>query len=65
MTVYHNGILIHDNVRLVTKKDGNEEIVKNTTAGLGGDVCQPGPILLQDHGNPVQYRNVWLLPVKE
>jgi hypothetical protein len=63
MTVYHNGTLIHDKQRLVTKKDGQETIVTNTTAGLGGDVCQPGPILLQDHGNPVQYRNVWLLPL--
>jgi hypothetical protein len=63
MTVYHNGVKIHDNVRLVKKgKDGKEEIVKNTTAGMGGDPCKPGPIMLQDHGNPVQYRNIWLLP---
>jgi len=54
MTVHQNGVLIHDNVKLT--KD-------NTTAGLGGDVCQPGPVMLQDHGNPVQYRNIWLLPI--
>jgi hypothetical protein len=65
VTVYHNGTLIQDKVRLAIKKGDKEEIVRNTTAGLGGDVCAPGPILLQDHGNPVQYRNVWLLPVKE
>lgn len=52
MTVYQNGVLIQDNVEITTD---------NTTAGLGGDVCKPGPILLQDHGHPVQYRNVWLL----
>lgn len=55
ITVYHNGVKIHDAVKIT--KD-------NTTAGLGGDVCTPGPILLQDHGNPVQFRNIWLLPSK-
>jgi hypothetical protein len=55
MTVLHNGVKIHDNVKIP---------VDNTRAGLGGDVCKPGPIMLQDHGNPVQFRNVWLLPLK-
>jgi hypothetical protein len=55
MTVYHNGVKIHDNVEITTD---------NTRAGLGGDPCTPGPILLQDHGNPVQFRNIWLLPMK-
>jgi hypothetical protein len=64
MTVYHNGVKIHDNVRMVRKVKDKDEIVTNTTAGLGGDPCSPGPILLQDHGNPVQYRNVWLLRTK-
>ena len=52
MTVYHNNIKIHDNVELT--KD-------NTTAGRGGDPCTPGPIMLQDHGAPVQYRNIWVV----
>jgi hypothetical protein len=55
MTVYQNGIKIHDDVKIP---------VDNTRAGLGGDPCQPGPIMLQDHGNPVQYRNIWLVPMK-
>jgi hypothetical protein len=55
ITVLHNGIKIHDHVKIT--KD-------NTTAGLGGNPSTPGPIMLQDHGNPVQYRNVWLLPKK-
>jgi hypothetical protein len=56
MTVHHNGVKIHENVKIT--KD-------NTTAGLGGDVCTPGPIMLQDHGNPVQFRNIWLVQIKE
>ncbi|MSQ94016.1 MAG: DUF1080 domain-containing protein [Gemmataceae bacterium] len=65
VSVHHNGVLIHDKVRLVQKSKDKEIIVTNTTAGLGGDPCAPGPILLQDHGNPVQYRNIWLVPVRE
>ena len=53
VTVYQNGILIQDNV----------EIPGPTTAAMDRDVTQPGPLMLQDHGCPVRYRNVWLVPV--
>ena len=55
ISVLHNGIKIHDGVKITTD---------NTTAGLGGDPSKPGPILLQDHGNPVQFRNIWLMQEK-
>jgi Domain of Unknown Function (DUF1080) len=66
ISVLHNGIKIHDRVRIARKdKDGKEEIVTVTTSGLASDPCTPGPILLQDHGNPVQFRNIWIVQVKD
>jgi hypothetical protein len=52
MTVHQNGVLIQKNVKIP---------VNNTRAGRGGDVCKPGPIMLQDHGSKVRYRNIWLV----
>ena len=52
MTVSHNGVLVHDNAAIP---------VDNTRAGMGGDPSKPGPILLQDHGHPVQFRNLWVV----
>lgn len=46
MTVRLNGILIH-----------NDVAVPHPTAG--GKEAAEGPIVLQDHGNPVQFRNIW------
>jgi hypothetical protein len=54
ISVLQNGVPIHEDVVIP---------IDNTTSGLGGDPSQPGPIMLQDHGNPVQYRNIWLLPL--
>ncbi len=52
MTVYQNGEKIHDDVKI---------LVDNTRAGLGGSPDSPGPIMLQDHGHPNQFRNIWIL----
>jgi hypothetical protein len=51
ISVKQNGVTIHDDVEIP---------LDNTVAGLGGDPSKPGPVHLQDHGNPVQYRNIWI-----
>lgn len=50
LTVFQNGVLIQENV----------EVGGVTVAGSADDPGRPGPIMLQDHGNPVRYRNVWI-----
>jgi hypothetical protein len=53
LTVILNGVTIIDNGRF-----------DRTTGGaLDGKIGTPGPILLQDHGCPVRYRNLWLQPL--
>ncbi len=53
VTVLQNGIVIHNNVEL-----------PGVTAGAIDDKeGVPGPLLLQDHGHPVQYRNIWIVPL--
>jgi hypothetical protein len=53
VTVRHNGVVIHDNVELAKPTPGG---------GLSNkDTADPGPIQLQGHGNPVFYRNIWIV----
>ena len=54
ITVKHNGVLIQDNT----------EIPHNTTAAPVKEGAEPGPLHLQDHGNPIRYRNVWIVEKK-
>ncbi len=55
LTVFLNGVLIHNNVELNGPTGGH----------LDEDVAEPGPLMLQDHRDVVSYRNIWLVHVPE
>jgi hypothetical protein len=48
MTVRLNGIVVHQDVAVPKPTAGGKESAR-------------GPIVLQDHGNPVQFRNIWVV----
>ncbi|MHC5114994.1 MAG: 3-keto-disaccharide hydrolase [Planctomycetota bacterium] len=50
VTVVHNGIVVQNNLTLP----------KVTPGGLDSSMVASGPILLQDHGDPIRYRNLWI-----
>lgn len=52
-TILHNGVKIHDNVE-----------IKGSTGGGQAETPAPGPIQLQNHGDPLVYQNIWVVPVK-
>ena len=49
VTVVHNGVVIHDDF----------ELPHVTPGGMNNTEGEPAGLMLQDHGNPVQYRNIW------
>lgn len=60
LTLLHNGVLVQDHV----------SITKNTPGSESGALCEPGPILLQDHFHPevkdtlLRFRNIWVRPLE-
>ncbi len=52
LTVRHNGVLIHEDIA----------VPKVTPSGRNGPDKTSGPLYLQDHGNPVRYRNIYVVP---
>lgn len=55
ITVRLNGVLVHEDLEL--KKDFT------TAAPLSQPLTSPaGPIHLQNHGNPVVFQNIWIVP---
>lgn len=53
ITVKHNGILVHDDL----------ELPHATPGGVTMDEGPLGPLLLQDHGARVRFRNIWVEPL--
>jgi hypothetical protein len=54
ITVVHNGVTVHDHVSIpMCTEDHNRKIEDKA-----------GPIHLQNHGNPVYFRNIWVVETK-
>ena len=51
ITVLHNGVPVHSHYS-----------IKNKTGGGKAEGIETFPINLQDHGNPVTFRNIWIVP---
>ncbi len=55
LTVKHNGVAVQDHLKLKRATPGG---------GFKTEVPAPGPFQLQGHGNPVFYRNIWVVDSK-
>ena len=51
LTLRHNGVVVHNDIEL-----------PGGTAAADGP--EPGPIYLQNHGDPIRFRNIWIVEKK-
>ncbi len=56
VTLFINGVLIQDNVELL----GATAHGARATYSAHGET---GPLKLQDHGDPIQFKNIWIRPL--
>ena len=52
-TIFHNGVLVQY----------NRPMSKGTGGGAKNPMVEKGPLRIQSHGSPVQFRNLWLRPI--
>jgi hypothetical protein len=57
-TVVHNGVLVHHHQALMGPTG------HRNTSSYDKPHPPEGPLSLQDHGNPVRYRNIWMRRLK-
>jgi len=52
VTLFHNGLLVQDNVEILGSTATEEPLYEKQSDKL--------PLALQDHNHPVRYRNIWV-----
>lgn len=60
ITVKHNGVIIHDNAEIAGVTGGARALSKKAEEAEG----TPGVLRLQGHGNPLQFKNIWVVEKK-
>ncbi|MGH7701042.1 MAG: 3-keto-disaccharide hydrolase [Gemmatimonadales bacterium] len=58
VTVFHNGVLMHDNVAFTGR-------TVHAQAARYQPHADRLPLTLQDHGDPVRFRNIWIRGLEE
>jgi hypothetical protein len=54
ITLKHNGVVVHDDAEIIGRTGGDRNEPEGT----------PGSFKLQGHGNPLQFRNIWVVEKK-
>jgi hypothetical protein len=60
-TIIQNGVLVQDHVTL----EGGTQWNGPHAISAFRPIPDKGPVQLQDHGNPVRYRNIWIRPLQD